>query len=185
MELIAYHGKQETKDFYVARMEQHKAADEIAHGFYWENGRGCAVGCTIHGQEHAKYETELGVPIILAIALVAVPLVALAYLVLTFTGTVTVAESVTTTSPLTWAASAYPGGTDVHSITLHNNSPAPVDVTLIATVLPAGQGVTAVLSTALLTIPSTGPANATFTVTTTVSSGAVPGAYTITVTASR
>ncbi len=66
MELIAYHGKQEMKDFYVARMEQHKAADEIAHGFYWENGKGCAVGCTIHSDKHGKYETELGVPMILA-----------------------------------------------------------------------------------------------------------------------
>ena len=127
----------------------------------------------------------LGIPVLLILALVGIPLVAFAYLVLTFTGTVTVAESVTTTSPLTWAASAYPGGTDVHSITLHNNSPAPVDVTLIATVLPAGQGVTAVLSTALLTIPSTGPANATFTVTTTVTGSAAPGSYVTTVTVSR
>ena len=126
-----------------------------------------------------------GVPIILALALAAIPVVVFAYLVLTFTGTVTVTESVTTTVPLTWAASAYPGGSDVHSITLHNTSPNPVDVTLTATVLPAGQGVTATLSTALLTIPSTGPANATFTVTTIVSGGAVPGGYVTTVTVSR
>ena len=123
-----------------------------------------------------------GISIILALA----PLVAYAaYLVFTFQGTITVAESVTTTSPLTWAASAYPGGSDAHSITLHNTSGSPVDVTLVASVLPAGQGVTATLSAALLTIPSTGPANATFTVTTTVSSGATPGAYTTTVTVQR
>ena len=126
-----------------------------------------------------------GVPIILALVLASLPLVALAYLVLTFTGTITVAESVTTTAPLTWAAPVSPGGSDAHIITLHNNSGNPVDVTLTASVLPAGQGVTATLSTALLTIPSTGPANATFTVTTTVSAGATPGAYTTTVTVQR
>ena len=64
--LIAYHGKQETKDFYVTRMKAHQAADEIQHGFYWEDGKGCAVGCTIHSDQHKDYEKSLGVPMILA-----------------------------------------------------------------------------------------------------------------------
>jgi hypothetical protein len=64
--LISYHNDPAIKEKYLSRVRAHAAADEIAHGYYWENGKGCAVGCTIHGSDHAKYETELGIPIILA-----------------------------------------------------------------------------------------------------------------------
>jgi hypothetical protein len=65
--MISFHGKQEVKDFYVKRMEQHAKADEIIKGQYWEDGKGCAVGCTIHSSDHAVYQTELGLPEWLAI----------------------------------------------------------------------------------------------------------------------
>ena len=64
--MIAYHGKQEIKDQYLARVKAHREADEIVKGTYWEGGKGCAVGCTIHGSSHAQYEVELGIPRILA-----------------------------------------------------------------------------------------------------------------------
>lgn len=64
--MIAYHGQQAIKDTYLARVAEHKAADEITNGIYWEGGKGCAVGCTIHGDSHAAYETELGIPRVLA-----------------------------------------------------------------------------------------------------------------------
>ena len=51
---------------YLDRVRQHAAADEIIHGKYWENGKGCAVGCTIHGSKHMDYESELGIPVMLA-----------------------------------------------------------------------------------------------------------------------
>lgn len=35
-------------------------------GCYWENGKGCAVGCTIHSGDHSTYEDELGIPTWLA-----------------------------------------------------------------------------------------------------------------------
>jgi hypothetical protein len=60
--LRAFHGDPAIKDKYVARVRQHAAADAIVKGQYWENGKGCAVGCTIEGSEHARYETELGIP---------------------------------------------------------------------------------------------------------------------------
>jgi hypothetical protein len=66
MTLIAYHGDPAIKSKYLNRVLAHQAADEIAHGFYWENGKGCAVGCTLHSNRHAAYETELGVPRMLA-----------------------------------------------------------------------------------------------------------------------
>jgi hypothetical protein len=64
--MIAFHNDIKIKDLYLNRVKEHRIADEITKGIYWENGRGCAVGCTIHGSDHSKYETELGIPIILA-----------------------------------------------------------------------------------------------------------------------
>ena len=64
--MIAFHGDPAIKKRFVARVKAHAVADEIIHGVYWESGKGCAVGCTIHGSSHAAYETELGIPQILA-----------------------------------------------------------------------------------------------------------------------
>jgi hypothetical protein len=58
----AFHNDMSIKNKYTARVLAHFEADELIKGRYWENGRGCAVGCTIHGAEHARYETELGIP---------------------------------------------------------------------------------------------------------------------------
>ena len=61
--LIAYHGDPAIKEKYLARVEAHRLADEILQGFgYWFDGKGCAVGCTLHGDDHGDYESELGIP---------------------------------------------------------------------------------------------------------------------------
>lgn len=65
-QLLAFHNSEEIKQRYLDRLEQHYSADEIVHGKYWQDGRGCAVGCTIHSEEHEKYETVLGIPTWLA-----------------------------------------------------------------------------------------------------------------------
>jgi hypothetical protein len=62
----AYHGDPKIKAMYLDRVRAHRVADQIVHGKYWKHGKGCAVGCTIHSSEHARYETELGIPRILA-----------------------------------------------------------------------------------------------------------------------
>jgi len=62
----AFHNKIKIKNMYLDRIDAHFKADEIIKGQYWEGGKGCAVGCTIHGSEHKKYETELGIPRALA-----------------------------------------------------------------------------------------------------------------------
>jgi hypothetical protein len=62
----AFHNDPSIKEKYLERVLAHRAADEIMQGVYWENGKGCAVGCTIHGDNHAAYEVELGIPRILA-----------------------------------------------------------------------------------------------------------------------
>lgn len=58
----SFNNDTKVKAKYVARLKAHKLADEIQKGYYWENGKGCAVGCTIHSNRHDAYETELGLP---------------------------------------------------------------------------------------------------------------------------
>ena len=64
--MLSYHSDPAIKAKYLARVEGHADADEIIKGRYWEAGKGCAVGCTIHGDSHADFESELGIPRILA-----------------------------------------------------------------------------------------------------------------------
>jgi hypothetical protein len=61
-QMVAYLGDAKIKTKYLKRVQAHYKADEIIHGIYWENGKGCAVGCTIEGSQHSRYETELGIP---------------------------------------------------------------------------------------------------------------------------
>lgn len=65
--LLSFHGQQSIKDEYISRIKLHAAADEIIKGTYWQNGKGCAVGCTVHSNNHLSYGTELGIPLDLAI----------------------------------------------------------------------------------------------------------------------
>ncbi len=58
----AFHNDLKIKEKYLKRLKAHEEADEFIKGKYWENGKGCAVGCTIRGNDHSKYETELGIP---------------------------------------------------------------------------------------------------------------------------
>lgn len=44
--LLVFHGKPAVKAKYLKRVRAHAKADEIVSGRYWENGKGCAVGCT-------------------------------------------------------------------------------------------------------------------------------------------
>src|SRR5689334_5016631 len=68
----AYHGEQSVKDKYIGRIREHRKAEQLVQGFgYWcrvSEGemRGCAVGCTVHSGNHAAYETELGIPRVIA-----------------------------------------------------------------------------------------------------------------------
>jgi hypothetical protein len=55
-----------TKRKFISRARKHQLADEIIKGIYWENGKGCAVGCLVHGSSHEKLAEELGIPIQMA-----------------------------------------------------------------------------------------------------------------------
>jgi hypothetical protein len=69
-ELKAFHGSPEIKAKYLARVRQHREADELIKGQYWQHGKGCAVGCTLEERynedKHMAYETDLGIPVALA-----------------------------------------------------------------------------------------------------------------------
>ena len=65
-----------TKEAFVEIMEGHRAADRIAQGTYWEDGRGCAVGCGLHTvraltgldlahSDHGALAAQVGVPEVL------------------------------------------------------------------------------------------------------------------------
>lgn len=72
--LIAFHNNPAIKAKLLSDLEEHARLDRIVHGRYWQNGKGCAVGCTLHsmgvkdGQtsDHSLYETKLGIPQVIA-----------------------------------------------------------------------------------------------------------------------
>ena len=64
--MLSFHNDPAIKKQYLARVQAHYQADEIVHGKYWETGKGCAVGCTVHSNKHSAYESELGIPVMLA-----------------------------------------------------------------------------------------------------------------------
>ena len=68
--MIAFHGDKKVKAKYLNRVRAHARADEIVKGTYWENGKGCCVGCITHcdsfADVHKKIETDLGIPLMLA-----------------------------------------------------------------------------------------------------------------------
>lgn len=57
-----FHNDQAVKDKYLARVEAHIAADNLMRGRGWEDGKGCAIGCTLEAYDHASYPIELGIP---------------------------------------------------------------------------------------------------------------------------
>ena len=65
-QLVAYHDNAAEKDAILEQLREHAKADELVKGYYWEKGKGCAVGCTVHGADHSLYESKFGIPQMLA-----------------------------------------------------------------------------------------------------------------------
>lgn len=64
--LIAYHGDPKIKTAILKQLAKHRKADQLVQGYgYWDDGRGCAVGCTLHSDNHSEYETRFGIPVVL------------------------------------------------------------------------------------------------------------------------
>lgn len=70
--MLAYHNDPTIKAKLLADLQAHADHDRLVKGQYWENGKGCAVGCTLQSfgadntSDHAEYERLLGIPQILA-----------------------------------------------------------------------------------------------------------------------
>ena len=63
-DMLAYHNSETLKEKTLAEVLAHQKADEIVQGRYWEDGKGCAVGCLTHDPSggHAKYPKLWGIP---------------------------------------------------------------------------------------------------------------------------
>ena len=59
----AFFGDAKLKNFYENRVLGHQKADEIVQGKYWENGKGCALGCTVHSDKHLDMAKKLNIPL--------------------------------------------------------------------------------------------------------------------------
>jgi hypothetical protein len=64
--MLAYHNDPTIKEQILAQLQAHHDADEFVKGVYWENGKGCAVGCTLHSDDHLEYESRFGIPVSVA-----------------------------------------------------------------------------------------------------------------------
>ena len=77
--MLAFHNDPALKAFVLNELTAHQKADELVKGQYWEDGKGCAVGCTLEAvrrfqgedatiehNKHALYESRLGIPEVLA-----------------------------------------------------------------------------------------------------------------------
>ena len=58
----AFHNDPKLKEFYISRVRHHRELDNLVQGSGWDNGKGCAIGCTLENYDHNQYEKELGVP---------------------------------------------------------------------------------------------------------------------------
>ncbi len=52
-----FHNDTKIKKQLLIQLQAHYKADEIIKGKYWNDGKGCAVGCTVHSANHKEFET--------------------------------------------------------------------------------------------------------------------------------
>lgn len=60
--MLSFHNDQSVKEKYLSRVRRHREMDNIVQGIGWENGKGCAVGCTLQNYNYSRYPIELGLP---------------------------------------------------------------------------------------------------------------------------
>lgn len=56
--MIAWYGEQKLKDAALARLREHRRLDHLAQGVYFQDGRGCHLGCLTHTDSGAHEATE-------------------------------------------------------------------------------------------------------------------------------
>jgi hypothetical protein len=60
--MLSYLNDPAIKAKYLRRARAHYKADEIVQGRYWQNGKGCNIGCVTHCNDgaHAAWAKEIG-----------------------------------------------------------------------------------------------------------------------------
>jgi len=64
--MLTFFNEQQCKAALLARLEGHRLADEIEQRQYWEDSKGCFIGCAIHGNNALKFEHEFGLSVYVA-----------------------------------------------------------------------------------------------------------------------
>lgn len=59
--LLAFNNDQKVKDKYVKRMARHASADNFIQGRYWEDGKGCHLGCLMESSDPHEEVAEIGI----------------------------------------------------------------------------------------------------------------------------
>ena len=57
---LTYHNDLDIKTGLLAQITAHRAADQIVKGQYWEDGKGCAIGCMVYSSSHQAVVDEFG-----------------------------------------------------------------------------------------------------------------------------
>jgi len=60
--MLTFHNDPAIKAKYLSRVIAHQNTDNLVRGIGWEDGKGCAVGCTLENYDHSRYPIELGIP---------------------------------------------------------------------------------------------------------------------------
>ncbi len=61
----AFHDPRYTQAALLAQIAGHRQADQLIKGQYWENGKGCAIGCSLHSHDPQDGENRYGIPVML------------------------------------------------------------------------------------------------------------------------
>ena len=62
MQLLSFHNKPDLKQQYLKRVISHYKKNEITATETWSNGKGNAIGCTVHSINLIEFEKQLGIP---------------------------------------------------------------------------------------------------------------------------
>ena len=65
MSNLAFHNDPALAELVRGQVATHAAADEIVKGVYWQNGKGCFIGCIAHSSDPARVEELTGFPVML------------------------------------------------------------------------------------------------------------------------
>lgn len=60
--MLAYHNDPALKAAAIATMREHREHGRLVKGRYWEDGKGCAIGCMTGGRKHSSYPVKWGIP---------------------------------------------------------------------------------------------------------------------------